>query len=108
MVIPMLHRNTARYLGMKDRSQYLATKVIDGRFIALTTKGKLYSWDQITGLLMKDEQHTFPRYKELKNFEIYTWTDPDLKITDNVYKQNWYNKILLRSKKPIDLSIEEQ
>jgi hypothetical protein len=34
---------------MKDRSTFLATRVIDGKFIALSNKGKLSSWDMING-----------------------------------------------------------
>jgi hypothetical protein len=104
MVIPMLHRNTARYMGMKDRKNYLATKVMNGRFIALSKKGKIYIWDQITGLLMREEMIELPKYKEFTNFELYTWTDPDLGITDTVYKKEWYSKILIRSKDPLELT----
>ena len=45
----MLHRNTSTFIGMKKRQDYISTKVIDGKFIALSNKGKLYSWDLITG-----------------------------------------------------------
>jgi hypothetical protein len=35
---------------MKDRETFLASrKFDDGRFVALSNKGKLYQWDFITG-----------------------------------------------------------
>lgn len=41
-IIPLLHRNSIAYIGMKKRENYLATKVIDGAFVALSNKGKIY------------------------------------------------------------------
>jgi hypothetical protein len=34
---------------MKPRDNYLATRVKDGKLVALSNKGKLYAWDTITG-----------------------------------------------------------
>ena len=51
----MLHRNTSTFIGMKKRQDYIASRVIDGKFIALSNKGKLYSWDLITGKLLLDQ-----------------------------------------------------
>ena len=39
---------------MKKRQDYIASRVIDGKFIALSNKGKVYSWDLITGKLLLD------------------------------------------------------
>ena len=85
---------------MKDRNTFIATRVIDGKFVALSNKGKIYSWDMITGKLLID-QNKIPSYKLYKDYELYTWTDEDEDKTDTVYKKEWYNKILLRKKLPI-------
>jgi len=53
----MLHRNTSTFIGMKKRQDFIATRVIDGKFLALSNKGKLYSWDLITGKLLLDQGH---------------------------------------------------
>lgn len=55
------------FIGMKERNSYLATKVIDGRFIALSNKGKLYSWDLITGKLIVNEK-TASSYKQFRDY----------------------------------------
>jgi hypothetical protein len=99
-IIPLLHRNTMSFIGMKERNSFLATKVIDGKFVALSDKGKLYSWDLITGKLFVDEKHA-PKFKQYKDFEIYKWIDEDEEKEDNVYKKEWYSKILLKKKNPI-------
>jgi hypothetical protein len=62
-VIPLLHRNTMSFIGMKNRKEFLATKVVDGKFIALSNKGKLYTWDFITGKLLADLNKGAPSYK---------------------------------------------
>jgi hypothetical protein len=49
LAVPVLHRNTSTYIGMKPREHYLATRVKDGKLIALSDKGNLYAWDMITG-----------------------------------------------------------
>ena len=88
------------FIGMKDRINYIATRVIEGRFIALSNKGKLYSWDLITGKLITDSGHA-PSFKQYKDFEIYAWKDDDEDFVDTVYKKEWYPKILLKKRTPI-------
>lgn len=110
-VIPLLHRNTTSFIGMKNRNTFLATRVVDGRFIGLGNKGKLYSWDLITGKLLPSKEA--PRItcpgkqivepnaydlKKYKDYELYTWVDEDEGISDSTYKKEWYKKILLKKK----------
>jgi hypothetical protein len=78
-----------------------------GRFVALSNKGKLYSWDVITGKPIADDVKA-PSYKQYKDFEIYTWKDADTEKEDTVYKKEWYSKILLRSKEPLKNVDESQ
>lgn len=81
---------------MKPRNNFLATRIIDGNFYALSVKGKLYGWDMITGKMI---QTNAPVYKNLSEYEIYAW-DKD-KTIDKVYKKEWYHRILLKKKNPI-------
>ena len=97
----MLHRSTSCFIGMKKRENFIATRIIDGIFIALSNKGKLYSWDLITGKLRPNLANS-KIFNEYKEYEIYTWTDDDLKITDNVYKKEYYRWTLLKKKTPIE------
>jgi hypothetical protein len=80
MVIPLLHRNTQTYIGMKNRENYLATNVVDGMFIALSDKGKLQAWDMITGKKLPPALgEKYPSFKIYKDFEVYAWVDKDEK-----------------------------
>ena len=75
-VVPVLHRNTINFIGMKPRSNFLATRVIDGNFYALSVKGKLYGWDMITGKMIPTYA---PVNKNLAEYEVYQW-DKEKKI----------------------------
>ena len=57
------------FMGMKKREHYIATKVIDGKLIGLSDKGKLYTWDMITGKVFLDNKAN--SYKEYKGYEVY-------------------------------------
>ncbi len=79
---------------MKPRSEYLATRVFDGKFLALSQKGKLYVWDLLTG---KPLQNKFFSDKTFIEQEVYRWGDEE-----EVYGKEWYGKILLKKKEPIE------
>lgn len=51
----------------------MATRVVNGRFVALSNKGKLYNWDIVTGKFNIDT--VAPSYKQYKDFETYAWVD---------------------------------
>lgn len=84
---------------MKERSSFIASRVIEGKFVALSNKGKLYAWDMITGKLLDNNRAS--TYKHLKDFELYTWVDEDADKRDTVYAKEWYTKVLLRKKTPM-------
>lgn len=52
-IVPALHRNTIAFIGMAARKDYLATKVIKDKFIALDRKNHLFCWSVVTGKLLK-------------------------------------------------------
>lgn len=41
-VIPMLHRNTTSFIGMKERRHYLATRIVLGQFVAISCEGTIH------------------------------------------------------------------
>lgn len=48
-VVPVLHRNTISFIGMSKRESYIATRVIDDKFIALSKKNQLTTWGTLNG-----------------------------------------------------------
>lgn len=52
VIIPALHRNTIAFIGMGSRDQYLATKMLKDKFIALDRKNYLFCWSVVTGKLL--------------------------------------------------------
>lgn len=80
-------------MGMQKRSNYLVTKVIKDKFIALNNKNRLITWSILTGKLIYT-QNKLPQ--DYSNYEVYKF-----KETDSVYSKNWYNKILIKSKTPV-------
>jgi hypothetical protein len=98
-VTPLIHRNTMSFMGMKKRENYIVTKVIKGKFVALSNKGKLYAWDLITGKLVLGNKANV--YKQYKDYDIYCWMDVDEDCEDLVYSKEWFSKILLIKKTPL-------
>ena len=82
-------------MGMEKRPYYIATKVINDKFIALGKDNVLTTWDVLTGKIKKmcrlQESN-----QDYSNYELFQFDD---KAT--VYKREWYDKILIRSKTPI-------
>ncbi len=52
-IIPILHRNSNKFMGMGNTDDYLAYKVIKDKMIALTKKGVLVSWNITTAKLIR-------------------------------------------------------
>jgi hypothetical protein len=52
--VPVLHRNTISFVGMSDREEYLVTKVVKDKFIALSNKNLLTSWFTVTGKMANE------------------------------------------------------
>jgi hypothetical protein len=48
-VVPILHRNQIYFMGMRERDQYLSTRVMDDKFIALDQKNHLTTWSTLNG-----------------------------------------------------------
>lgn len=74
-VLPVLHRNALYFMGMGERDQYLATKIIDDKFIALDKANHLTTWNTLTGKVREENdiyQEENPA-TDFSNFEIFKY-----------------------------------
>ncbi|CDW75916.1 UNKNOWN [Stylonychia lemnae] len=88
MIIPALHRNTISFMGMKKRSDYIATRHKDGNFYALDRDNIIFSWSSISGKL--EEINKIRAIHKLGNYKIYNGQGDD-----QTYHREWYDKVLL-------------
>ena len=79
---------------MKPRTEFLSSRIISGKLYALSIKGKLSTWDLLTGKPIPIVQQK----KDLSQYEIYAWGEEDM-----TYKKEWFDKILLKKKTPIQV-----
>jgi hypothetical protein len=81
---------------MEKRTNYLASRVIDDKFVVLDKKNHLRTWSVLTGKSRMEwnlkANHT---HQDYSNFEIFKGSE------NYIYKREWYTKILLKSKTPI-------
>lgn len=60
------------FIGMSRREDYLATKVIKDRFLALDkTNGIIYTWSNITGKLLRNVMISRRQSNQYIDFSIY-------------------------------------
>jgi hypothetical protein len=88
-------------MGMGEREDYLATRTIDDKFIALDkVTNSLTTWSILTGRvehefkLREDSTDPFLRGIDFNDYQIFQFSDDHL-----VYQREWYSKVLLMSKK---------
>lgn len=89
-VVPLLHINMIKFLGIKPFDFYFAYKVIKDKFIALHWEGKIQTWSMISGKFLSEHK--------LKNNWVkdYTMFHPqDEKWEINTNRKN---KVILRSR----------
>lgn len=75
-VMPVLHRNSIYFMGMGERSDYLVTKVIEDKFIALDKNNFITTWSTMTGtqvgesvkVEIEDDDET-----DFSQYEIFTY-----------------------------------
>lgn len=48
--MPLVHRNTLKFIGMGRKDAYLAWLECEGEFTALDTSGRLHTWSTVTGM----------------------------------------------------------
>jgi len=81
-VMPVLHRNSIFFMGMGERSDYLVTRVIEDKFIALDKNNFITTWSTMTGtqvgesikVEIEDDDET-----DFSQYEIFTY-NTDKKI----------------------------
>ena len=97
-VMPVLHRNSIFFMGMAERKEYLATKIIDDKFIALDRSNHLTTWNVLTGKVMQeyDLAEDQDPLLDFSDFQIFTHNTEE----NQVFNREWYSKILLMKKSP--------
>lgn len=50
------HRNTMKFLGMKEKESYITWRAKNGFFSALDNKGKLITWSMVTGNMLYNRE----------------------------------------------------
>jgi hypothetical protein len=68
-IVPALHRNTIAFIGMGKRDQYLATKVIKDRFLAIDVSNDIFCWSTVSGKLLS--VHRLPARQDYSNYRIF-------------------------------------
>jgi hypothetical protein len=68
--MPMVHRNTLKFIGMDSKQKYLIWHEAKGCFSALHKEsGTIQTWSIPTGKLLKT-QHTQHKDKDITKFDI--------------------------------------
>mmetsp|Transcript_33876 Transcript_33876/g.24920 ORF Transcript_33876/g.24920 Transcript_33876/m.24920 type:complete len:245 (+) Transcript_33876:1704-2438(+) len=91
-VLPILHRNTVSFIGMRPRSEYLAYKIEKDKLIALSNANVLSTWDVLTGVLLGSVKEIDEDYS---GYDIYQGSKDD-----QTYLKNWFPWYLLIKKVP--------
>ena len=85
-IVPILHRNMNKLMGMAGPEAYMTYKVVKDKLYALTQDGFLFSWSIISGKMLTKVELP-PEY----NFNDY-----------EIVSQEKSGKILIRSKENVD------
>ena len=97
-VVPVLHRNTVSFIGMEKRTNYLAARVIDDKFVTLDKLNHMRTWGVLTGKIRMEWNLSANKTgQDYSNYDVFMFNE------DNVtYTREWFNKILIKSKEPIE------
>lgn len=88
-------------MGMLGRDQYLATKRIKDKFIALDKRNILTTWNAMTGKL--EQVH------ELKDIDLSSYDLYEYESFDLTYKMDWYQpRALLLQRTPLENMTDDQ
>ena len=77
-IIPLIHRNTVAFIGMKLREEYIAAKMVKDWFIALDKENNLSTWSLLTGKLLNQINIAeFDRDLDFSEYDLYAYDDED-------------------------------
>jgi hypothetical protein len=100
-IIPLLHTNCIKFIGINKVSDYFAFKVIKDKFIALNKTGELQTWNLITGKYIRGFKLKGNWFKDYVNHDPESGDDPETVI-------NRRDKVLIKSIEPIaDTKLED-
>lgn len=101
-VVPLLHTNKIRFIGIKDPSEIMAYKVFEDDFITLNRKGKVKTWNLLSG--------KFERESKLEGVEWmqqFSPHDPEYNYSYTVCTKK-FGKILFKSEEAVqDFKLED-
>lgn len=98
-MVPVPHRNTINFLGMKPKNSYLIWREVNGVFSALNKTGVIDAWVIATGKLTKTKCKKEPM--AIAGYQLYPG-DGEASGKSKSYHRNWhqhpdYTISLLRS-----------
>jgi hypothetical protein len=80
-IVPALHRNVINFMGMDNRENYIATKKIKDKFMALDKNSVITTWNLLNGKLEAQHKLDF----DFSEYDIYSYDGWDI-----TYKREWY------------------
>lgn len=93
-ILPIIHRNTLSFYGMKPSTSYLAFRRLDDKLIGLDRHQTLTTWSLMTAKITNT--FTFTDDKDLAGFVLYPFSDKN-----PVFHRDWYqDSVLLWRKQP--------
>jgi len=69
-IVPIPHRNTLRFFGMRPKSDYLIWHQEKGSFTALDKFGYVTTWNIATGKICEDKSRTMKEIKHASHIII--------------------------------------
>lgn len=86
IICPILHRNTNKFIGMKDKSSYVQYKLFKDKIVTLGFDNYLTSWDLATGKYIK--RIKVDNINDLSDFSHYGVTNEFRKDEITIIKSN--------------------
>ena len=82
--MPPLHRTTVNFMGMRSRSNYIATKKLKDKFYALDRDNMITTWDAINGKFLS--QNRIQAEYDFSNYTLFGFNKRNLDMT---YAREW-------------------
>lgn len=103
-LIPVPHLNAVNFIGMGNKHEYLVWREKRGFFTALSKKGILSTWSNLTGkLLYSLRQEESSSREKVRDFQVYRSDDDDITYTRNLYNFEDFSLTLLCSNDPVEI-----
>jgi hypothetical protein len=90
-IVPLLHRSTLGFIGMRPRKEYLGFRKYQDKIMALDKRGNITTWNVLTGKVDPKSRLTESMIiakkslEPFNNYEIYRNGPNDI-----TYRSEWY------------------